>query len=136
MLIDGQDITSLSLEELRRHWADAWGIWPHARIGRTMLETSLAYKVHEQYGPGLSKDQHKRLLQLIKEYKRSPKSSNHIQALKPGTKLVRIYKGIKHSVTVKLDGYEYNDQLYGSLSKIANDITGTRWNGKLFFGLR
>lgn len=136
MLIESKDVSSLSLEELRRHWAKAWGIWPHARIGRAMLETSLIYKKHEQNGQGLTQSQQKHLQQLIKEYKRSPKTSLNRQTLKPGTKLVRCYKGKKYSVIVKPDGYEYNGQLYGSLSKIANNITGTRWNGKLFFGLK
>jgi hypothetical protein len=49
---------------------------------------------------------------------------------------VRVYNGRKHNVLVKADGFEYQDQTYGSLSKIANDITGKRWNGWVFFGIK
>lgn len=52
-----------------------------------------------------------------------------------GTKLIREFKGKKYSVTVMSDGYEFNGIRYKSLSAIANEITGTRWNGKKFFGL-
>ena len=53
-----------------------------------------------------------------------------------GTRLMREYQGVQHSVTVTGDGYEYQGRPYRSLSAIARAITGTRWNGLLFFGLR
>lgn len=55
--------------------------------------------------------------------------------IKTGTKLIREFKGRKYEV-IKLDnGYQFNDNVYKSLSAIANEITGTRWNGKKFFGI-
>ncbi len=123
----------LSINELRRQWAEAWGRQPHLRVGRVMLERSLAYKLQE----GVSPKQQIRLNKLIKEYKRNPACfAGRAGALKPGTRLVRTYNGKKHSVLVKADGFEYQGQVYSSLSKIANDITGSRWNGWLFFGLK
>jgi hypothetical protein len=53
-----------------------------------------------------------------------------------GTKLVREYQGVEHVVTVLADGFEYEGRPYRSLSAIARAITGTRWNGWTFFGLR
>ena len=53
-----------------------------------------------------------------------------------GTRLVREYQGIAHTVTARADGFEYQGRPYKSLSAIARHITGTRWNGLLFFGLR
>ena len=53
-----------------------------------------------------------------------------------GTRLVREWKGVEHSVTVRDDGYEYQGRPYKSLSAIARLITGTRWNGWTFFGLK
>jgi hypothetical protein len=50
--------------------------------------------------------------------------------------LIREYQGVEHVVTVTRDGYEYQGQPYQSLSAIARAITGTRWNGRVFFGLR
>lgn len=131
------DTKSLSLEELRMRWAQVWGKEPHARIGRTMLEKSLEYKIREHEGQGLAREQQTRLEQLMKQYKRNPVSFDNTQgSLKPGTRLVRMHAGKKHSVLVKVDGFEYAGQTYASLSKIANDITGKRWNGWVFFGLK
>lgn len=127
-------LTNLSIEELRREWASAWGLDPHARIGRSMLEKSLAYK---QRGQELVPDQQKRLEQLIKQYKRNPNCFDEdIPVLKPGTRLVRNWNGIRHSVLVQTAGYEYKGKIYGSLSQIASEIAGTRWNGWIFFGLK
>ena len=124
----------LSIQDLRAQWADAWGQEPHTRIGRTMLEKSLEYKTSEK---PLTHEQQARLNHLIKEYKRNPTHfDKRVGTLKPGTRLVRMYKGKKHNVIVKADGFEYQDQTYSSLSKIANDITGKRWNGWVFFGLK
>ena len=53
-----------------------------------------------------------------------------------GTRLIREYQGIEHCVTVLADGFEYQGRPYKSLSAVARAITGTRWNGPLFFGLR
>ena len=55
---------------------------------------------------------------------------------KPGTRLVRMHEGRKHSVLVKAEGFEYQGRVYSSLSKIANEITGKHWNGWVFFGLK
>jgi len=56
--------------------------------------------------------------------------------IKTGTKLIRDFKGIRYEVTKTDNGFEYNGNIYKSLSAVANVITGTRWNGKKFFGLQ
>src|ERR1700676_4225921 len=56
--------------------------------------------------------------------------------IKPGSVLVREWKGKSHRVTVLADGFVYDGDTYGHLSEIAVLITGTRWNGPRFFGLR
>ena len=53
-----------------------------------------------------------------------------------GTRLIREFQGVEHTVTVLQDGYEYQGRPYQSLSAIARAITGTRWNGWVFFGLK
>jgi hypothetical protein len=127
------NIQHLPLDVLRTEWEKAWGRKPHVRIGRVMLEKSLTYKLNHTPNP----EQEKRLKQLIKDYKRNPKCfDERVDALKPGTRLVRNYNGIKHNVIVKAQGFEYNGKDYSSLSQIANDITGKRWNGWVFFGLK
>jgi hypothetical protein len=56
--------------------------------------------------------------------------------IKPGTRLIRDWRGERHQVTVLDDGFAYRDERYGSLSAIARAITGTRWSGPAFFGLK
>jgi len=131
-----ENFTKLPLNELRQMWAHAWGREAYARIGRTMLEKSLEYKIREREGQGLSAEQQARLEQLVREYKRKPACFDGNGPLKPGIRLVRMHNGKKHSVLVKADGFEYGGHTYSSLSKIANDITGKRWNGWIFFGLK
>lgn len=131
------NIIQLSLPELRQKWAEYWGMAPHARIGRKMLEKSLAHKMREARGEGLTAEQQKRLDNLVAAYKRNPKFFDEgLSGLKPGVRLVKQYNGMHHGVLVKVDGFEYRDKVYGSLSEIALAITGTRWNGWVFFGLK
>ncbi len=130
-------IADMPLEELRRQWAECWGIKPHMGIGRQMLERSLQYKLRQLRGEGLSAEQQKRLDNLVAQYKRDPESFEQGPAgLKPGTKLVRAFGGEKHVVLVKAAAFEYRQQDYNSLSEVAFAITGTRWNGWVFFGLK
>lgn len=131
------NLACLPMAELRRRWAEQWKITPHWRIGRQMLMKSLEFKLREARGAGMTAEQRKRLDGLITSYKRNPKSFDQGPAnLKPGTKLVRGHGGVKHVVLVKADGFEYRNKTYTSLSEIAHAITGTRWNGWIFFGLK
>jgi hypothetical protein len=59
-------------------------------------------------------------------------------ALRPiaGTKLIREWQGIEHCVTVRTEDFEYLGRPYRSLSSVAREITGTKWNGWVFFGLK
>lgn len=130
-------MSPLPLDELRRRWAAVWRREPHARIGRTLLEVSLEFALWEQETGGLSSAQRARLDNLITAYKRNPRLFEaDIEGIKPGTRLVRMHKGQRHSVLVQANGYEYKDKKYSSLSEVAFDITGTRWNGWVFFGLK
>ena len=131
------NIAQLPLPELRQKWSEYWSLAPHPRIGRGMLEKSLAFKMREARGEGLSAEQRKRLDQLITAYKRNPKFFDEgLSELKPGLRLVKSYGGEHHSVLVRADGFEYREKRYGSLSEIASVITGTQWNGWVFFGLK
>lgn len=127
------NVALMQLAELRQKWAELWGLQPHVRIGRQMLQKSLEFK---QRG-GFSAEQQVRLDHLIVAYRRNPKSFDQsVGGLKPGTKLVRTFRSEKHQVLVKADGFEYRSQVYGSLSEVAYVITGSRWNGWVFFGLK
>ena len=128
---------NLSLEELQQKWAEVWGYEPSVAVGRKMLEVSLEAKLRATTGTKLNGAQKRRLEGLVREYKRNANYfGNGGEKLKPGVKLIRDWKGTKHSVTVTEAGFEYKGANYTSLSKIAFDITGTRWNGWVFFRLK
>ena len=90
----------------------------------------------KKYG-GLSKDVQRKIDKLVLEYdkKKNISKDNKILKITKGTKLVREFNGKQYSVIVTNRGYEYNSKIYKSLSAIANEITGTHWNGKKFFGV-
>ena len=128
---------TLSTAELKETFQELWGIEPHSGIGPALLKKAVAFKIKQNNGLGLSLKQQKRLDELVRQYQRNPKlfeTGNTV--LKTGMRLVRTWRGAKHIVLVKKNGFEYDGAIYKSLSKIAYEITGTRWNGYLFFGLK
>jgi hypothetical protein len=68
--------------------------------------------------------------------KRAANAGHLIANVRPGTVLIREWNGRMYRVAVLVDGFAWNGKTYPSLSKIAHAITGTRWNGPRFFGLR
>jgi Protein of unknown function (DUF2924) len=106
---------------------------------RRFLEGRLAYRIQELAYGGLKKEAVERLRVLGKQYDRKAgkKSKGSNQRLPiAGTRLIREWQGIEHVVTVRSDDFEYQGRPYKSLSAIARAITGVRWNGWVFFGLK
>lgn len=66
----------------------------------------------------------------------TPSRSRDRRLPQPGSVLLRVHKGVEYRVNILDDGFEYNGQRHASLSQIARLITGTPWNGYLFFGLQ
>ena len=85
----------------------------------------------------LSPEVQRKINKLVEQYDQKQKidKDNKVLSIADGTRLIREFKGRKYSVTVIQNGYEYNGKKYKSLTAIANEITGTRWNGKKFFGV-
>ena len=107
---------------------------------RRFLENRLGYRIQELAYGGLKPETVERLDALADALDvggRLPKRSRPTKD-RPvaGTRLIREWKGAEHSVTVHDDFYEYQGRPYESLSVIARLITGTRWNGWVFFGLK
>ena len=132
------NIVALSMPELRLKWQELWGSEAHRFISRPMLEKSIYFKQAELAGNGLTCEQKIRLTQLVKQYKRSSIwFDQKDDGLKPGSRLIKMYRGKKYIISVKDDGlFDYEGKQYSSLSQIALAITGTKWNGWLFFGLK
>lgn len=135
--INNSNIARVDMAVLRQLWARAWGIMPHRYIRRETLEKSLVYRQRQLAGEGLTAAQQKKLDHFVAQYRRDPHCFDDGRiVLSTGTRLVRIWKGVKHSVLVLESGFEYGERAYTSLSEIAFTITGTRWNGWVFFGLK
>ena len=82
-------------------------------------------------------DSRRRLRQLARQFEADPNSEiTSVSSIKLGTRLVRQWRGQIHVVNVERKGYEYKGSRYQSLSEIARLITGTRWSGPLFFGVK
>ena len=129
-------IEDLSLAELRAEWFKYWEMPAHKGMGRAMLEASLQFKQWERDTGGIPNSVQKKLHELLSEYRNNRSGFKPNQRLKPGTRLERIYKGVKYSVLVTEGGFEYDGTKWSSLSKIAGHITGSKWNGWVFFGLK
>ncbi len=130
-------LQTLESPALRSRWGEVFGRPPPKRMGRDLMLRALAYRVQEQAEGGLSKAAQKRLAGVTDPKKEnSPRQKPPAIRLAPGARLVREWRGEMHHVTVHNDGFEYRRARYASLSHIAREITGTRWSGPLFFGLR
>ena len=124
--------------DLKRQWRELFAAEPPP-YNRRFLESRLAYRVQEIAYGGLKPETIQRLEALGEQLDGGYPVLRRIRGDdKPiaGTRLIREYQGVEHSVTVLHDGYEYQGRPYQSLSSIARAITGTRWNGLLFFGLK
>jgi hypothetical protein len=123
---------------LKARWRELFDTEPPA-YNRRFLENRLAYRIQELTFGGLSRETTERLQALANQYaSRDPTERKKRPALRPvtGTKLIREWQGVEHSVTVRLNDFEYQGRPYKSLSSVAREITGTKWNGWVFFGLK
>jgi len=112
-------------------------IRPPSNVRRDLLLKLFAYRIQEQTYGGLSAETRRRLSDLARKFEANPNAElSGAVGIKPGTRLIRDWRGQSHRVTVLENGFEYGGKRYSSLSEIARLITGTRWSGPLFFGLR
>jgi hypothetical protein len=98
---------------------------------------TLAWRLQAKAHGGLSVQTRRRIQELTRAFDRDPEyRPAGVAPLKPGTEFLRHWKGVVHRVRVTSHGYEYQGEIYGSLSITARRITGTQWSGPDFFGLR
>ena len=124
--------------DLKQQWRELFATEPPPH-NRAYLQSRLAYRIQELAYGGLKPETLKRLLALGEQLDGGNVVLRRIRGDdKPvaGTRLVRQYQGGDYSVTVTTTGYEWEGRPYRSLSAIARAITGTRWNGWAFFGLK
>ena len=131
-------LQTLPTAELKAQWRELLGKEPPP-FNRPYLQSRLAYRVQELRYGGRRPEPRARLEALGEQLDGGNAVLRRVRAdSRPlaGTRLVREHAGVEHVVTVLVDGFEWEGRPYRSLSAIARAITGTRWNGWTFFGLK
>ena len=124
--------------KLKEQWRQLFESEPPA-FNRRYLESRLSYRIQELAYGGLKPETLARLEALGEQFDGGKVTVRRLRGDdRPvtGTQLIRHHQGVDHVVTVTADGFDYQGRPYKSLSAIARHITNTRWNGRVFFGLR
>ena len=128
-------LSELTAQQLRDEWRRLSRGQP-PRLSRDLLIRTIAYRMQELAYGGLSKATQRKLDALIRELRvNGTVAVTSDVSLRPGTRLVREWRGRTHTVVVTEEGFEYGGKVLLSLTKIAHAITGAHWSGPRFFGL-
>jgi len=134
-------LKTASTAELKAQWRELFGAEPPS-VNRRYLESRLGHRLQVLAYGGLKPETLRRLERLGAELDGTGKKGRGRGPAQPelmpitGTRLLREWQGVEHVVTVTSDGFEWQGRPYRSLSAVARAITGTRWSGPVFFGLR
>jgi hypothetical protein len=124
------------IADLRKRYRELFRTEPPKAFGPDLLRRSIAHRVQEKAYGGLSVQTRRLLDHLVKAAIAKPNGRLELpRRIKPGSELVRTWKGKSYRVMVMADGFAHDGKTFASLSEIASAITGTRWNGPRFFGL-
>jgi hypothetical protein len=128
-------LQTMSPAQLREEWQKRMR-QPAPAVSPDLLRRGIAYRLQEATHGGLIKAAARELRDIRKRIAQgsSPLPGSALR-LKPGTRLLRTWRGKTYSVLVADTGFIFNDRLFPSLSPIAQEITGTAWSGPRFFGL-
>jgi hypothetical protein len=130
-------LSTTPIADLRKRYRELFRDEPPKAFGPDLLRRSIARRIQEKAYGGLSRTTQRILDQLVKQALTKPNGRLELpRRIKPGSELVRMWKGRSYRVTVMADGFAYDGKTFTNLSEIASAITGTRWNGPRFFGLR
>jgi hypothetical protein len=130
-------LTEATLPDLKSRWRVLYGTEPPPRISRDLLTRAIAYRIQEKALGGLSPSTRRLLAKVAADASaRRPIRVTPAPTLNPGTVLLRDWRGTQHQVIVREHGVEFQGKRYKSLSQVAHRITGSKWSGPLFFGLK
>jgi hypothetical protein len=121
-------LSRLSRHSLSARWAALYGRAPPPRTSRALMIRAVAYKMQELVHGGLSAASRRALA--------GGGIAPAAPEVRPGTVLLREWRGVTHQVTIIEEGVVYRGKLHRSLSAVARIITGSRWSGPSFFGLK
>ena len=129
-------LESLSHAELKARWNELYEVPCPPHMSRKFLLRAAAYRIQENAFGGLSRATRRRLEKIAADVATGKPLRSPGPQIKPGTRLLREWQGVVHEVTIREDGVEYRDRTWPSLSAVAREITGARWSGPRFFGLK
>jgi Protein of unknown function (DUF2924) len=129
-------LPGLSRDVLKERWRVLYGAPPPSHLGRPLLLRAIAYRLQEQVFGGLDAATRRRLTQAAEYIASGREPSDRSAKIKPGTRLLREWQGVVHEVIVLETSVQYRGKSWPSLSAVAREITGARWSGPLFFGLK
>jgi hypothetical protein len=123
------ELPRLSSAQLHKRWVEVTGaVVP--KVSPSLLRLALGYELQARAQGGLSRSAQQRLTQLAG-------ARTTTSPARPGMRLIREWNGVVHVVTIGEGGsIRWNERDWGSLSEVARSITGTRWSGPAFFGLK
>jgi hypothetical protein len=139
--VDIATLPALDRTELAALWLKAYGHPLPAHLRREVVIPCLAYRLQERAHGGLSEKCLRELKAIAAAKPRGRRDRPALRVpsqrvrLKPGTRLLRTWRGTTHTVTVESEGFAWKGKRYRSLSVIASEITGAHWSGPAFFGL-
>ena len=134
--IEVRAIAGLDLEGLRGFWRDRWGEPPRYR-SRDHLYRAAAFRLQSEVLGDLAPTARRKLVEYAEKFSNDRRfTPSPGPSLKPGSSLIREWRGVRHEVLVTPGGFQYLGEQFGSLSQVAQKITGTKWNGLVFFGLK
>lgn len=130
-------LATAPIVELRQRYREVLRTDPPKAFGPDLLRRSIAHRIQEKAYGGLPGPTKRLLDQLVKAMAAKPNGKLDLpRRIKPGSELVRTWKGKTYRVVVQPDGFAYDGKTYAGLSEIASLIAGSNWNGPRFFGLR
>lgn len=129
-------LSELNPERIRDQWHATTGARPPVYASPRLLMLMLAERIQSTQHGGMRPALRRRLEKLSTEFTKGRVGSKLTNKLSPGAVLMRDWQGRRHSVMVTRDGFAHEGRTYCSLSEIARAITGTRWSGPAFFGLK
>ncbi len=131
-------LADLDVRALRQHWRELYTSEPPVHMSRELMVQAIAYRMQEKSFGGLSQAARMKLAAARDESVSGGSARAKMEhRVKPGTRFLREWQGDTYEVIATSDGrFFYRDSTYASLSEIARQITGTRWSGPAFFGLK
>jgi hypothetical protein len=124
---DLAELMGLNRNALLQRWQEIFGGHAPGWIQENLLREAIGWQMQAAKLGGLTAAERRQLRSVIPSYS---------SQVFPGSRLIRVWQGETHQVTVLEDGYLYADKKWRSLSAIAKAITGTPWSGPVFFGLK